>query len=138
MDHATRPEVLPEVREVLFARVVRKFRLLFSIQVVQVAEKLIEPVIRRQMLVLIAEVVLAKLSGRVSEWLEQFSNRWIFLAQTRFRTRHSHLTEAGTKHTLSSDERRSTGCARLLAIGIGEAHTFVRDAVDVGRAIAHH
>jgi hypothetical protein len=38
--------------------------------VVEVAEELVEPVVGRKELVLVAEVVLAELAGGLAEWLQ--------------------------------------------------------------------
>jgi hypothetical protein len=67
VDHAARPEALPELRAL---RVVGVLRLLLGVQVVEVAEELVEAVVRRQELVLVAEVVLAELSGGIAERLQ--------------------------------------------------------------------
>ena len=48
MDHAARPEVLLEIREVLFGRIVVHLRLFLGVEVVEVAEELVEAVIGRQ------------------------------------------------------------------------------------------
>src|SRR5262249_4130047 len=41
--HATRTKVLSEVREIFFGRVITQLRLFLRVQVVEVAEKLVEP-----------------------------------------------------------------------------------------------
>ena len=52
-------------------RVIRMLRLFLGIQVIQVSEKLVEAMVRRQMLIEIAEVVLAVLGGHITVVLEQ-------------------------------------------------------------------
>jgi hypothetical protein len=49
--------------------------------VIQVAEELVEAVVRRQELVAVAEVVLAELPGGVSERLQRFGDRDVLLLQ---------------------------------------------------------
>ena len=61
-------------------------RLLLGVEVVQVAEELVEPVHGRQELVAVAEVVLAELAGRVAERLEQLRDGRIFCLQARSAT----------------------------------------------------
>jgi hypothetical protein len=56
VDHAARPEPLLVLWEVLLGRVVRKLRLLLGVQVVEVAEELVEAVRGGQVLVQVAEV----------------------------------------------------------------------------------
>src|SRR5579864_6233922 len=44
MQHATWSEILAKVREVLGTGIIRQFRLFFGVEVIQIAEKFIEPV----------------------------------------------------------------------------------------------
>jgi hypothetical protein len=67
-------EALAEVGEVLGRGVVGQLRLLLGVQVVQVAEELVEAVVAGQVLVLVAQVVLAELAGRVPQRLEQLGD----------------------------------------------------------------
>jgi hypothetical protein len=69
-----RPEALTEVRVLLRVRVIGVLRLLLGIQVVEVAEELVEAVGRRKVLVAVAEVVLAELARRVSERLQELGD----------------------------------------------------------------
>jgi hypothetical protein len=62
--------LLPEVGEVFGRWVVCLLRLLFGVQVVEVAEELVEPVVGRKELVLVAEMVFAELAGGVAERLQ--------------------------------------------------------------------
>ena len=71
VDHAARPEVLAEVREVLLRWIVVHLRLFLGVQVVEVAEELVEAVVGRQHVVEVAEVVLAELAGGVALVLQQ-------------------------------------------------------------------
>ena len=75
--HAPRPVLGFEGRVL---RVVVFFGLLLRVQVVEVAVELVEAVHRGQKLVAIAEVVLAKLPGRVALVLEELSNRRVLVA----------------------------------------------------------
>jgi hypothetical protein len=78
MNDAPRPEAFAELR-ILW--VVRVFRLLFGIQVVEVAEELIEAVVGGQKLVLITQMVLPKLPGCITERLEKFRDARVFPTQ---------------------------------------------------------
>ena len=91
----------------------------------------------RQVLVEVAEVVLAELAGGVAEWLEHFGDGRVLLVQTHGRGRHANLAQARAKHVLAGDERRPPGCAALLRVVVGERHAFLGEAVNVGRAVAH-
>jgi len=134
---AARPEPLAEVREVLGRRVVRRLRVLLGVEVVEVAEELVEAVQRGQELVAVAQVVLAELPGGVAERLEQLRDRRILRPQADRRRGDADLAQAGPEHALAGDERRPAGGAALLAVGVGEPHALVGDTVDVGRAVAH-
>ena len=72
LEDAARPELLSEIRVL---RVVGVFGLFLGVQVIQIAEELIEAMHRRQVLVAIAEVVLAELAGGVTEVLEDLCDR---------------------------------------------------------------
>ena len=124
-------------REVLRRRPVGQLRLLLGVEVVEVAEELVEPVDRGQVLVEVAEMVLAELPGRVAQRLEQLGDRDVLGLQPDVGAWHADLAQPRAEHALAGDERRPPRRAALLAVGIGEAHPLVADAVDVGRPVAH-
>ena len=68
VQHATRSERRLELRVL---RIIHILRLLFRIQVIEVAEPFIEPVDRGQHVVAVAKVVLAELARHVAQRLEQ-------------------------------------------------------------------
>ena len=136
-DDPARSEPLPEVRELLLGRVVGLLRLLLGVQVVQVAEELVEAVHRRQELVAVTEVVLAELAGRVPLALQRRRDRRVLGAQADVGARESHLGQPGPIRVLARDERGAAGRAALLAVGVGEAGALVREPIDVRRAVAH-
>src|SRR5580693_1574918 len=92
--HATGTKVLPEVWELRFGRVISQFRLLLCVQMVEVAEELVEPVHRRQVLVPVAEVVLPELAGSVSQRLQKLGYRRILSAHALLSARQPNLTES--------------------------------------------
>ena len=71
MKDATRSEIRLECRVL---RIVIRLRLFLCIQVVEVAEELIEPMHGGETVVVIAQVVLAELARRVALLLEQVGN----------------------------------------------------------------
>src|SRR5690606_9234720 len=75
---------------------------------------------------------------RVAQRLEQLGDRRILRRESLLLTRHADLEQAGPEGALSGDERRSSGGARLLTVGVGEEHALPGDAIDVRRPIAHH
>jgi hypothetical protein len=90
VDHATRTEVLLELGVL---RVVGVLRLLLGVQVIEVAEELVETVVRRQHLVAVAEVVLAELAGDVALRPEQRGDRRVGGLHALGRARQADLGE---------------------------------------------
>ena len=129
------PKLLPQ-RGVL--EVVGMLGLVLGVQVVERAEELVEAVRGRQVRVEVAEVVLAELTGHVAERLEQLGDRHVARLQPFLRAGQAHLQQAGAERRLAGDERRAAGGAALLAVPVGEQRALFRDAVDVGRLVAHH
>ena len=95
---------LNEVRGLLRGGIVVVLGLLLGVEVVQVAEELVEPVHGGQELVEVAEVVLAELAGGVPERLEQFGDRRVLWLQTDVDAGHADLAQAGAVHALAGDE----------------------------------
>jgi hypothetical protein len=77
VEDAAAAEAPPELGEIGGRRVVRQLGFLLSVQVVEVAEELVEAVVRRQVLVLVPQVVLAELAGGVAPGLQQAGDRRI-------------------------------------------------------------
>ena len=71
LHHAARAELRPE-RRVLW--IVRMFRLVLGIQVIEVAEELVEAVHGRQEFVAVAEMVLAELPGCITLRLQKLGD----------------------------------------------------------------
>src|SRR6201999_1125195 len=96
--------------------IVGQLRLLLRVQMVKIAEELIEAVHGRQRLVAIADMVLAELPRGIAEILEQAADRGIELAHAHRRTGEADLGETGANAVLTGQEGRAAGRARLLAI----------------------
>jgi hypothetical protein len=92
----------------------------------------------RQKLVAIAEMVLAELAGGVAERFQHFRDGRVFRMQSDRRAGHADFGQAGADRVLTGDEACAAGRAALLAAPIGEGRPFLRDAIDVGRLVAHH
>ena len=135
LHHAARTEL--RLERWIF-RIVGVLRFVLSIQMIEIAEELIEAVYGRQEFVAVAEMVLAELSGRVSLRLQKFGDRRVFSGQPFLRPRQAHFQKPCPQRTLSGDERGTARGAGLLSIIVGEYRALVGDAIDVGRAIAHH
>ena len=135
LQHAARAE-LREVCRIL--RIVGKLRLLLGVEVVEVAEELVEAVDGGQRLVAVADVVLAELAGGVAEALHHPADRGVELAHPHRRAREADLGQAGAQAVLAGQEGGAAGGAALLAVVVEEADALLADAVDVGRGVAHH
>ena len=75
------------------------FRLILGVQVIEVAEELVEAVNRRQKFVAVAKMVLAELPGRIALRLEQFGDGRIERRQPFFRGRQPDLQQPGAQRT---------------------------------------
>ena len=137
MHHPARSERLAEVWEILLVGIVWQFRLFFGVEVIEIAEELVEAVVGWQHVVEIAEMVLAELPGRVALVLEAGRDGHEALVHPDRRAGDADLGEAGAIDALARDEGRAPRRAGLFSVGIGEHHALARDAVDVGRAVAH-
>ena len=137
LQHSARVRQFVEHWELVLVRVVELLRLFLGVEVIEVAEELVEAVHGRQVLVHVAEVVLAELAGGVAQRLEQFGDRRVLGGPADIGARNADLAHSGAVHALSADERRPARRAALLAVGVGEAHALVGDPVDVRCAVAH-
>ena len=137
VDDAARTEVLTEIWEVLGSRIVSIFGLFFGVEVIQVAEELVEAMIGREEFVAVAEVVLAELAGGVPLRLERCGNRRILVTETQVGARHAHLGQPSAIRVLPGDKRSSASGAALFAVVVGEHCAFFGDPVDVRRLIPH-
>src|SRR6202035_1817573 len=110
---ATRAE-FGKVGRVLW--IIRQLGLFLGVEMIEIAEELIEAVHGRQRLVAIADMVLAELPCRIAEVLEQAADRGIELAHAHRCARKTDFGEAGTNAVLAGEERRAARRAGLFAI----------------------
>ncbi len=140
LDHPARAEDLLEgttVRHDQVSGIVLVLRLFLGVQMIEVAEELVEAVVRRQMLVEVAEVVLAELPGRVALFLEKRSDGSVLFLHALRGPRHADLGKPRAEGRLPGDEGGSAGRAGLLGVVVGEDDALIGDPVDVGRLVAH-
>ncbi|MCY1304766.1 hypothetical protein D9M70_545350 [compost metagenome] len=90
------------------------------------------------MFVEVPKVVLAELARLVAPALEHFGDGDVARLESFLGAGQSHLEHARAKADLPRDERSAAGGAALLAVPVGEQRALLRDAVDVGRLVAHH
>ena len=119
-------------------RIVGQFRLFFCVQVVKIAEELVESMDGRQEFIPIAKMVFPELASRVAERLEQFGDGRVFRLESDRGAGHADLGQARAEWVLAGNEGCSTCGAALLAVEVRESHSLFGDAVDVRRPVAHH
>lgn len=49
-----------------------------------------------QVTILVAKVIFAKLASGITQWLEKFSNGWIFCLQSKFGSWYTNFGQAGS------------------------------------------
>src|SRR5205823_8854427 len=104
VQYTARGKVFIKLRKILLRGPVGELGLFFGIEVIEVAERLIESVKSWQVLIAVTEMVLAKLPGRVTQRLQQFGNGWVLRLKTDCRSGHSNLGKTGTESALPRDE----------------------------------
>src|SRR5215475_12514539 len=107
VQYATRAIVLAEIRKVLLRRIIAQLRLLLGVQVIEVAKELVEAMLRWQVLVAVAEVILAELAGGIAEGFEQFGDSGIFRTHAHGGTWQSNLAQTRAEYALAHNERRA-------------------------------
>ena len=133
MDHVARAD---DVQQVL--RIVGMRRVFHRVQVIQVAEELVEAVDGGQELIEVAQVVLAELAGGVALRFERGGNRAGFRRDAGLGARLADRGHAGADGQLAGDEVRATRRAARLGVVVGEQHAFLGQLVEVRRPAGHH
>ena len=108
-----------------------------GVEVVQVAEELVEAVQCRQVLVAVAQVVLAELAGLVAHRLEHGGERDGLGRHADGGAGLADRGQAGTDRQLAGDEVGTTRGAARLGVVVGEAQACRRQPVEVRRAARH-
>ena len=73
------------------------FRLLLRIEVIEIAEELIEPMYGRQEFVAVAEMVLAELARGLTERFKRLGDGDVLRLQAERRTRQANFGHSGAK-----------------------------------------
>src|SRR5262249_51148918 len=116
--YAARAEPLPVLR-IFLPRIIELLGLFFRIQVIEIAEPVVEPVYCRQELVTVTEVVLAELCRGVTFSLEHFGKGRIAFLNPAGRAGDTDRRHSGPDRQLSHDECRAPSSAAGLTIVIG-------------------
>jgi hypothetical protein len=130
-------DTLTEIAEVFLWEVIVHFGLFLGVQVIEIAEELVESVICWQVFVEVAQVVLAKLAGCVSLVLEQGRDGHCLFRHPDGCAWESDFGQTRAVHALASDKRRSTRSATLLPVGVSKPHALLGEAVDVRGLVSH-
>src|SRR5262245_64385155 len=101
MEHTTRTEAFSKGR---ILGIIHIFRLLLRIEMIQISEEFVEAVLRRQELVLISKVVLAKLSGGVAERLEHLGDGRILRPKSDVCAGQAYFRQPGMDGRLAGDK----------------------------------
>ena len=112
--------------------------ILHRVEVIEVAEELVEAVDGGQELVEIAEVVLAELAGGIAHVLQRRRDGHRFRRQADRGARLTDRGHAGADRKLAGDEGRPARRAARFGIVVGEEHAFGGELVEVRRAARHH
>src|ERR1700720_3872432 len=92
----------------------------------------------REMLIVVPQVVLAELGSRVALLLEKVGDCGGPVGDSGCGTREADGQQARPKRVLPQNEGGAACRAALLSIGVGEDRTFFRQAINVGRSVAHY
>ena len=113
-------------------------RVLHRIQVIEVAEELVEAVDGGQELIEVAQVVLAELPGGVAHRLERCGDGRRLRRHADRRAGLADGGQSGADRQLAGDEVRATRRAARFGVVVGETHALWRQLVEVRRPAGHH
>ena len=117
--------------------IIEPVRVRHRVEVVQVTEEFVEAVNRRQVLVQIAEVVLAELAGGVTLRFERGGKRAGLGREADVRARLADGGQARAQWNLAGDEVRATRRAACFGVVVGEPHALAGELVEVRRLAGH-
>ena len=119
-------------------RIIGMRRIFHRVEVIQVAEELVEAVDGGQELIQIAEMILAELAGGVALRFERGGNRAGLGRHSGLGARLADGGHAGADGQFAGDEVRATRRATRLGVIVGEQHAFLGQLVEVRRPAGHH
>ena len=133
MDHVARTDCVQQLLRIAGMR-----RVFHRVEVIEVAEELVEAMHRRQELVLVAEVVLAELAGGVTHDFERGGNGHGLRRQAGRGAGLADCGHAGADRQFAGDEVGAARRAARLGVVVGEQHALGGDLVEVRRPTGHH
>ena len=130
MDHVARTKLRLERRVI---RPIRVGCVFHRVQMVEPAPIFIKPLHCRQKPILVAQMILAELPGRVAKRLEHGGQRRIFGAQPDRVARQTNRVHPRAHRKLPGDKGRPTRGTARLCIVVGQPHTLGGKLVEIGR-----
>jgi hypothetical protein len=118
-------------------RIVEPVRIRHRVEMIEVAEKLIEAVHGRQILVQVAEMVFAELPGGVAERFQHGGDRDRLFGDADIGAGLADGGQTGAQWNLPGDEIGAAGGAACFRVIIGEAHAVGGELVEIGRLSRH-
>jgi hypothetical protein len=132
VDQIARPDAILQ-----FGRVGVPEGVLHRIQMIKVAEELIEPVYGRQVFVQVAEMVLAELTRRVAHRPHYRGDGRRGIGHTDVGTGLANRGQTRTDRQLAGNEGSAPGGAARLGIIVGEHHALGGKLIQVRRPAGH-
>ena len=132
VQHVARADLVLEV-----LRIVGMERVLHRVEVIEVAEELVEAVHRRQKFVAVAEMVLAELAGGVAHGFERRGDGRRLRRHADGGAGLAHRGQPGADRQLAGDEIGAARRAARLGVIVGEQHAFGGELVEVRRLARH-
>src|SRR5277367_2108804 len=113
-------------------------RILHGVEVIEVTVELVEAVDGGEVLVAVAQMVLAELAGGVAHGFQRGGDGYRLRGNADFRASLADGGHAGANGKLAGDEvSASCGAARFGVI-VGEQHAFSGHLVEIRSAASHH
>ena len=113
-------------------------RVFHRVEVIEIAEELVEPVDGGQKLIEIAQVIFAELAGGIALRFERGGNGAGFRRYADFGTGLADRGHARANRKFAHDEVRATRRATRLGVIVGEQHSLLGQLVEVRRPPGHH
>src|SRR4029079_16460895 len=132
VDHVARTDDAQQLLRVTGVR-----GIFHRIEVIEVAEELVEAVHRRKEFILVAKVILAKLTGGVTHSFQRGGDRHRLRGYAYGSAGLADRGHAGAYWQLTGDEVRPACRAARLGVVVGKQHAFCGELVEVRRPPRH-
>src|SRR3984885_7063314 len=133
VDHVARTDSVQQLLRIAGMRWI-----LHRVEVIQIAEELVEAVHRRQKFVFVAKMVLAELAGGVAHSFQSSGNGYRLRGYAGGRAGLANRCHAGADRQFAGDEVGAARRAARLGVIVGEQHALGGELVEVRRPAGHH